>query len=178
MCDPGTCVRSPRAARRLAELCLVLSRGFSWPPLPSWTTAGSKHQTRGAVPCTSLSQQIVWGGRSDWQNRYRNSGCYSWPGKLTTEVLWVLIVLQKMSLEILDLQLSTRKLCIGGPEPPCHVGCGRADLQLHLKKKNTLCIFFQNQQLIGRRQEAGPVQEGSVRAWGIAGPAGDMQLKL
>lgn len=31
---------------------------------------------------------------------------------------------------------------------------------------------------MGRRQEAGPVQEGSVRAWGAAGPAGDMQLKL
>lgn len=85
-CDPGTCVRSPRAVRRLAELCLVLGRGFSWPPLPSSTTAGSKHQTRGAVPCTSFSLQIVRGGRSDWQNRYRNSDYYSWPFKLTTEV--------------------------------------------------------------------------------------------
>lgn len=53
----------------------------------------------------------------------------------------MLIVLQKMSLEIPDLQLSTRRLCIGGPEPPCHVGCGRAGLQLQLKKEHSSFSF-------------------------------------
>lgn len=75
----------------------------------------------------------------------------------------MLIVLQKMSLEILDLQLSTRKLCIGGPEPPCHVGCGRADLQLHLKKKEH-SLYFLSEPAAHRKEAGGWACAGGICA--------------